>query len=145
MIEIKHIYIKDVSFESPRTPEILDLQWDPNVDIKLHSQNSKLEESDLYESVLQITVIAKHEETTIFMAEVEQAGVFQIPILEGEELNKTLQVECPNILFPYARENISSMISKGGFPPLLMASIDFENLYIQKHYAKKEQMTGKPH
>ena len=145
MIEIKHIYIKDASFESPHTPKVLGLQWNPNVDIKLHSLNAKMEEDNLYESILQITVTAKHEETTIFMAEVEQAGVFKISELGEEELDKTLQVECPNILFPYAREAISNMVSKGGFPQLLMAPINFENIYIQKNYAKSERMTSKPH
>ena len=146
MIEIKYIYVKDASFESPHTPQILELQWSPNIDIKLHSLNTKMEEDDdLYESILHVTVTAKHEETTIFMAEIEQAGVFQISELSGEELDKILQVECPNILFPYAREAISNLVSKGGFPQLLMAPINFESIYIQKHYAKNEQVTSKPH
>ena len=145
MIEVKHIYIKDISFESPHTPKVLESQWNPNVDIKLHSLNTKVEGDNLYESVLQVTVTAKHDETTIFMVEVEQAGLFQITELSGEELDKTLQVECPNILFPYAREAISGMVSKGGFPQLLMAPINFESIYIQKHYAKNEQVTSKPH
>ncbi|MBC6413590.1 MAG: protein-export chaperone SecB [Chromatiales bacterium] len=146
MIEVKSIYIKDASFESPHTPKILDLQWNPNVDIDMHSINGKIEEADnLYESILQITVTAKHEETTIFMVEVEQAGVFQISELSGEELNKALQVDCPNILFPYAREAISSIVSRGGFPQLLLAPINFKSIYLQKNYAKKERMTGKPH
>ena len=79
------------------------------------------------------------------MVEVEQAGVFQISELSGEELNKALQVDCPNILFPYAREAISSIVSRGGFPQLLLAPINFKSIYIQKNYAKKERMTGKPH
>ena len=146
MIEIKYIYIKDASFESPHTPQILESQWNPNIDIKLHSLNTKIEEDDdLYESILHVTVIAKHEETTIFVAEIEQAGVFQISELSDEELDKTLQVECPNILFPYAREAISNMVSKGGFPQLLMAPINFESIYVQKQYAKNEQVTSKPH
>ena len=146
MIEIKHIYVKDSSFESPHTPEILDAQWNPNVDIKLHSLNTKMEgDDDLYESVLHVTVTAKHDETTIFIVEIEQAGMFQISELMGEELDKALQVECPNILFPYAREAISSMVSKGGFPQLLMAPINFESIYIQKNYAKNERVTSKPH
>jgi len=145
MIEIKYIYLKDASFESPHTPKILEVHWSPNVDIKLHSMNSKLEEDDLYESVLQVSVTAKHEETTIFVAEVEQAGVFQISELLEEELDKTLQVECPNILFPYAREAISGLVSKGGFPQLLMAPINFEHIYIQKNHAQNERVTGKPH
>ena len=145
MIEVRNIYIKDASFESPHTPKILEFQWDPNVDIKLHSLNEKMEENNVYESILRITVTAKRDETTIFMAEVEQAGLFQISELVGEELDRTLQVECPNILFPYAREAISNMVSKGGFPQLLMAPINFESIYIQKHYAKNEQVTSKPH
>ena len=145
MIEVKHIYIKDASFESPHAPKILETQWNPNVDIKLHSLNAKLDDDDLYESILQVTVTAKHEDSTIFMAEVEQAGVFQISEFVGEELDKILQVECPNILFPYAREAISSLVSKGGFPQLLMAPINFEHIYIQKHHAKNERMTSKPH
>lgn len=145
MIEVKHIYIKDASFESPHTPKILESQWNPNLDIKLHSLNTKMDEDDLYESILHITVTAKRDETTIFMVEVEQAGLFHISELVGEELDKTLQVECPNILFPYARETISSMVSKGGFPQLLMAPINFESIYTQKHYAKTEQVMSKPH
>ena len=146
MIEIKHIYVKDASFESPHTPQILEAQWNPNVDIKLHSLNTKMDDDEnLYESVLHITVTAKHDKTTIFMVEIEQAGVFHISELMGEDLDKTLQVECPNILFPYAREAISSMVSKGGFPQLLMAPINFESIYIQKNYAKNEQVTSKPH
>ena len=146
MIEIKYIYVKDASFESPYTPQILESQWNPNIDIKLHSLNTQMEDDDdMYESILHVTVTAKHKETTIFMVEIEQAGVFQISELSGEELDKALQVECPNILFPYAREAISNMVSKGGFPQLLMAPINFESIYIQKHYAENEQMTSKPH
>lgn len=144
-IEIKQLYLKDVSFESPHAPEALNQQWQPNVDIKLHSSNRKLSEDNLYESVLQVTVTAKQNDITVFVVEVEQAGIFEIPEDGDEWVDKALQVECPNILFPFAREMITSTISKGGFPHILMGPINFESIYQQKKFVQDEPVVGKPH
>lgn len=144
-IEIKQIYLRDVSFESPHAPEILGQQWQPNIDIKLHSSNRKIDEDNLYESVLQVTVTAKQNDITVFVVEVEQAGVFEIPNDSNEAVDKALQVECPNILFPFARETITSVISKGGFPQVLMGPINFESIYQQKKFVQDEPVVGKPH
>ena len=115
-LSITKIYLKDSSFESPRSPAIFQQgDWKPQTNLNLRSSHNQLE-GDIHEIVLTVTIEAKEEDKTCFLVELQQAGLFQIAGYEGEELQAIIGSFCPNILFPYARESIASLIQKGGFP-----------------------------
>ena len=127
---IEKIYLKDVSFESPAAPAIFTEDWSPEINMELNSQANPVE-NGFYEVELNITVTAKNHETTGFLVEVKQCGIFSISGMDEANLNGMLGSFCPNILFPYAREAISDLVSKGGFPQLLLAPVNFDALYAQ--------------
>ena len=129
---IQKIYLKDVSFESPNSPQAFAGEgWRPEINVQLHSGHQAIAQ-DTYEVVLDITVTAKSQEKTAFLVEVKQAGIFTIAGFQEENLAGMLGAYCPETLFPYARESISEMISKGGFPQLLLQPVNFNALYAQK-------------
>lgn len=128
--QIQRIYLRDVSFESPLTPELFRGEWTPEQNFHFNIKPEKLSE-DVYNVSLEITVTAKHEDKTAFLIEIEQAGIFTISGFEEGQLDHMLRSYCPNILFPYAREIISDMTVKGGFPPLLLAPVNFDAVYAQ--------------
>jgi preprotein translocase subunit SecB len=130
-ISIQKIYVKDFSFESPNSPAVFTSgEWSPKTNLNLRSSHNQ-GENDQSEVVLTITVEAKHEDKTLFLIELHQAGLFQISGYEEEEFGVVVGSFCPNILFPYARESISAIISKGGFPEFLLQPINFDALYAQ--------------
>ncbi|SMF65268.1 protein-export chaperone SecB [Pseudobacteriovorax antillogorgiicola] len=129
-VALQRIYLKDLSFESPDPVASFKTKWEPQVNLDIRNQNRKVE-GDLYESVLELTATVKVGEQTAFIVEVEQAGIFMIKGLEGEQLNRVLGTFCMNVLFPYAREAVDSMCLKGSFPPLVLAPINFDALYDQ--------------
>lgn len=128
---IQRLYVKDLSFEAPSTPEIFQTEWVPQVDFNLHTSFSKIADA-AYEVVLQITVTAKLKDKTAFLIEVKQAGIFTVNGFTKEQLEPMLGSFCPNILFPYARELISTTINRGSFPPLYLAPINFDALYQEQ-------------
>lgn len=128
---IQRIFIKDLSYEAPNTPALFKEEWVPKIDFNLHSAAKKLS-ADLYEVVLQITVTAKLKEQTAFLVEVKQAGIFILKGFTADLLDQMLGSFCPNILFPYAREIISSTINRGGFPPLYLTPINFDAIYQEQ-------------
>ena len=128
---MQRIYTKDISFESPATPDVFRKQWQPAVNVDLNTKSNKIDENGNYEVVLTVTITAKMDDETAFLVEVQQAGVFMITGFEGENLRRILGTAAPNILFPYARENIDSLCVKGGFPALMLAPVNFEALYQQ--------------
>ncbi|MCH9675935.1 MAG: protein-export chaperone SecB [Gammaproteobacteria bacterium] len=128
---IQQIYVKDLSFESPHAPMVFREQWKPDVQMQLDTSASKLED-DLYEVVLTITVTAKAADKTAFLIETQQAGIFQISNFSEEEMGPILGSTCPGVLYPYAREAISTTSVRGGFPPLLLAAANFDALYQLK-------------
>ena len=128
---LQRIYTKDVSFESPSTPKIFRQNWQPNVNVDLNTKSSRIDEEGNFEVVLTLTVTAKIEEDTAFLVEVQQAGIFYMVGIEGEPLRQVLATVGPNILFPYARDNIDSLVIKGGFPALMLAPVNFDALYRQ--------------
>ena len=129
---IQKIYLKDASFESPNSPQAFtEGDWTPQINVQINSSNQQLTQ-DVFEVVLDITVTAKHEETTAFLAEVKQAGIFTIAGFPQENMGGMIGAFCPETLFPYAREIISEMVSKGGFPQLLLAPVNFNALYTQQ-------------
>jgi preprotein translocase subunit SecB len=132
---IKKIYVKDISFETPNSPQIFQVNWEPEMDVHLHSHSSKLDAGE-YEVVLMVTAVVSVEGKTAFLAEAAVAGIFGITGLTSDEMGPTLGSYCPGILFPYAREFISSMAARGGFPPFILAAVNFEKLY-QEHISSQ--------
>ena len=138
-IAITKIYIKDMSFESPQTPQIFrGGEWKPQTNLNLRSSHSPMEDNH-HEVVLTITIEAKAEDKTLFLCELSQAGIFEIAGYAGEELSAIAGSFCPNILFPYAREAISAAIQKGGFPEFVLQPIDFGAIYMQSRQKAAEQ------
>jgi preprotein translocase subunit SecB len=132
-LSVVKIYVKDFSFESPQSPNIFNAQeWSPNTNLNLRSSHSPVSET-FHEVVLTITVEAKEKESdkTIFLVELQQAGVFDINGYEKEELGVLIGSFCPGTLYPYAREAIAGIIQKGGFPEFVLQPINFEALYRQ--------------
>jgi len=129
-LSILRIYLKDASFEIPNAPQIFTEDWKPEINLQLHSEISEID-TDLYEVVLNITVTAKLGEKTGFLAEVQQAGIFTLKNFDDTQKSHMLGAYCPNTLYPFAREVISSLVSRGGFPQLLLAPINFDLLYAQ--------------
>ena len=128
---MQKIYTKDLSFESPVTPAIFTKQWQPKLSVDLNTRSGSIDEEGNFEVVLSITVTAKMDEETAFLIEVHQAGVFLVRGFQPEELKRILGTAAPNVLFPYAREAIDAICIKGGFPPLMLAPVNFEAVYQQ--------------
>ena len=138
-LTITKIYLKDFSFESPQTPGIFrQNEWKPQTNLNLRSAHNPVD-GDHHEIVLTITVEAKEEDKTCFLIELQQAGIFEIAGYEGEELKAIIGSFCPNILFPYARESIASLIQKGGFPEFVLQPINFDALYMQAQQQAAQQ------
>lgn len=130
-LSIVKIFQKDFSFESPQAPKVFNSgEWKPKTNLNLRSKHSVID-GDLHEVVLTITVEAKDEDTTLFLVELHQAGLFEISGYEGEEFDAIVGSYCPNLLFPYARESIAAAIQKGGFPEFVLQPINFDSLYMQ--------------
>ncbi|WP_028388147.1 protein-export chaperone SecB [Legionella fairfieldensis] len=134
---IQRIYVKDSSFETPNTPAIFQQQWEPELSLDLNTQHVQLEKG-VYEVVLSVTATVKNQNTVAFLAEVKQAGIFSIQGAPAEQLEHLLGSFCPSILFPYAREIITSQVVHGSFPQLVLAPINFDALYIQQQEEKKK-------
>lgn len=129
---IQKIYLKDVSFESPNSPQSFNSgEWQPEISVQINSSSQTVAE-DTYEVVLEITVTAKHEEKTVFLAEIKQAGIFSIVGFSQENMGGMIGAYCPETLFPFAREAVSELVSKGGFPQMLLAPVNFNALYAQQ-------------
>ena len=144
VFEFKHIYVKDVSFESPLAPEFFSenkSSTNLDVDVNLHSRSLNDEKTD-YECVLLIRVTAKSEDEVIFLVELSQAGVVEIQGFSDADLAMLLNIAAPNTLLPFARESIASLVSKGGFPQLLLKPLNFERIYQQKLKADAEKEKG---
>jgi len=127
---IHRLFIKDLSFEAPDSAKTFKEQWEPVVDLNLNNDNQHLED-DLYNVTLKVTVTAKIKDKVVFVAEVKQSGIFLVKDFEKEQKEELLGSFCPNVLFPYAREAISDVINRGGFPPLYLAPINFDAIYQQ--------------
>jgi preprotein translocase subunit SecB len=127
---LHQLYIKDVSFESPNAPTTFAEPFQPEMKLNLQSSHKQLK-GDEYEVVLHVTVHATLKEKSLFLVELQQAGVFQISGYNPEEIKVILGAHCPTTLFPFAREAIYSLVGRGGFPPLLLQPINFEALYVQ--------------
>ena len=140
---IQKIYVKDVSFETPNSPVIFTQKWEPKVEFNLAS-NAQALENGLFEVGLTVTVTVKLEDKTAYLAEVTQAGVFTVSGFEEQEMGPMIGSYCPTILFPFARETVSDLVVKGGFPPMLLAPVNFDALYLQ-HVQQQQEAAPGPH
>ena len=134
---IQKIYTKDISFETPNAPKVFTLKWEPSLDLNLGTNVETLENS-MYEVVLTITVTVKIGDSAAYLVEVKQAGIFSIAGFSEQEMGPMLGSFCPNVLFPYAREVVSDLVNKGGFPQLILAPVNFDALYVQ-HLQQSQQ------
>jgi len=131
VFSIEKIYVKDLSAEVPGAPQVFLQPEQPQLEVQI-SQSSQAVDGALFEVVLVVTVTAKFGERTLFLVEATQAGIFQIRNVQKSDLDHILGIVCPNVLFPYARETISDTINRAGFPPVLLAPVNFEALYQQR-------------
>jgi preprotein translocase subunit SecB len=130
-ISVAKIYVKDFSFESPLAPDIFKAEnWSPKTDLNLRSGHTEVD-GGLHEVVLTITVEAKDDDKTVFLVELQQAGLFELSGYDDTERSAITGSYCPGILFPYAREALASIIQKGGFPEFVLQPINFDALYAQ--------------
>lgn len=127
---IQRIYTKDLSFESPNAPEIFRIDWKPENELSLNTKVNRLADQT-YEVVLTVTINVKVGDKTAFIAEVHQAGIFTLSGFPEQELGPMLGAYCPNVLFPYAREVISDLVTKGSFPQLVLQHVSFDALFAQ--------------
>lgn len=128
---IQKIYTKDISFETPNSPDIFRDEWKPQLDLQLGNEYKRIDD-DNHEITLTVTVTAKVEDKVAFLAEVKQAGIFSLTGYSDQEMGPLVGSYCPNTLFPFAREVISDIVLKGGFPQLVLAPVNFDALYMSQ-------------
>ena len=139
---IEKIYIKDLSLEIPHAPEVFLSSEQPQVEVQLHNEGGLIGDG-LYQVVLTVTLTAKAGDKTLFLVEAAQAGIFQIRNLPEADTEPLLSTACPNILFPYVREVVSDVISRAGFPPVYLAPVNFEAMYLQRLQEAQAQAAPK--
>lgn len=142
-IALQKIYVKDFSFESPNSPEVFTEEINPKTQLNLRSGHRELDD-DSYEVVLTVTVDAKVEDRTVFLVEIQQAGLFRMAGVNDEQKAMLLGSFCPGVLYPYVREAISSVVQRGGFPEFLLQPIDFDSLYAQSRKEAEDASAQKP-
>ena len=141
VFKLQRIYVKDISFESPGAPEVFRHDWKPKMNMQLNNSARRLGDSDEYEVEITVTLTAEQDEKTVYLAEVKQAGIFTVQGAQEEEMEQLFGSFCPNILFPYAREAISSLVSRGTFPAFNLQPVNFDALLAQ---AKAEGKSTAP-
>jgi preprotein translocase subunit SecB len=129
--QIEKLYVRDASLEIPNAPEVFLQQVQPQLEVRIDT-GAKQFSDGYYEATVSATVTAKVGERTLFLVEAVQAGIFQLRNVPPDELRPLLGIACPTILFPYLREAISDLVNRGGFPPVLLAPVSFEALYMQR-------------
>jgi preprotein translocase subunit SecB len=143
MFALQRIYLKDTSFESPKSPDVFKGQWAPKITFNLNTSNEKLADG-VYNVVLRLTIEAKQEDAIAFLVEVQQAGIFTLDRFNEADLERALATVCPNILFPYARETIDALVVRGSFPPVMLAPVNFDAVYAQSKAQKEQQGQAAP-
>ena len=129
--QIEKVYIKDLSLEIPGAPQGFMDQAQPELEVRIDAGSAQFAEGH-FEVTVTATVTARVGERTLFLAEVVQAGIFALHNVPADELGPLLGIACPTILYPYVREAISDLVTRGGFPPVLLSPISFEQLYLQR-------------
>ena len=142
--QIQKIYIKDLSLETPNSPTVFLQQqnWKPRVDVQVNVDTNTLSK-DVHEVIITLTVTAAQDEKTAYLIELQQAGVFTV--MNFPDTAPMIGAYCPNLLFPYARETVDNLLLKAGFPPLQIAPVNFEALYMQRKQAEQEKTGATEH
>ena len=136
IFNIEKIYVKDLSLEVPGAPQVFLQAGEPQLEVQLNHKAQGID-GVVFDVAVSVTVTAKVADKTLFLVEVVQAGIFQIRGVPEADLPQVLGIVCPNILFPYARETISDMVNRAGFPPVLLAPVNFEVLFQQAQQAQQ--------
>ncbi|SEP76312.1 preprotein translocase subunit SecB [Ectothiorhodospira magna] len=139
---LQKIYVKDISFESPNSPAVFTREWQPETQVQLNSQARPLDENGLFEVELTVTVTTKSQDKPAYLVEVKQAGAFVLRGIPQDQMGPLLAAYCPNLLFPFAREAISDLVTRGGFPQMLLAPVNFDALYAQKMQQEQQAAQG---
>ena len=143
VFSIEKLYVKDISLEIPNAPQVFLEREAPQVDIQLHHESLNVEDG-VFQTVLTVTVTAKVKDKTLFLAEVGQAGIFIIRNIPAADMEPVLGIACPNILYPYVREVISDVVTRAGFPPVVLTPVNFEALYQAQKEANAAQQAEAP-
>lgn len=143
-LHMHRIYLKDASLESPQSPAVFRQQWKPEINVDLGSRGRPMEDANHYEVTLRVTVTARQDDNTVFLVEVEQAGIFAIEGADEATLDRLLGSYCPNTLFPYAREAISDLVTRASFPQFLLNPVNFDVLYEQQRRKAASGDDGQP-
>lgn len=138
---IQKIYVKDVSFEVPNSPQIFNEPGQPQLELNLNQKVARVADG-LFEVVLAVTVTCKLADKTVYLAEVQQAGLFGLGGFDDRTLDMMLGTYCPNVLFPYVRQTVGDLVANGGFPPFYLQPINFEALYAEGLRRRAEQAQG---
>ncbi|HEX7054092.1 MAG TPA: protein-export chaperone SecB [Burkholderiales bacterium] len=139
--QIEKVYVKDVSLEIPHAPRVFLEQAQPQLEVRIDSAAEGFSEG-YFEVTVSATVTAKVGERTLFLVEAAQAGIFAVRNVPRDELGPLLGIACPTVIFPYLRETISDLVVRGGFPPVLLAPLSFEALYLQRLQQQQAQGGG---
>lgn len=137
--QIEKIYVKDLSLEVPNAPQVFMQAESPQLEVQVRNESMQFGDS-MYEVTVSVTVTAKSGDKTMFLAEAAQAGIFTVRGVPESDMGPLLGIGCPTILYPYVREAISDLVSRGGFPPVLLAPVSFEAIYAQR----QQQEGGAP-
>lgn len=136
---VQKVYVKDISFETPNTPEIFKMEWRPEVEMNMTNKATPIGE-DHFDVVLTVTLTVKVGDKVAYLIEVNQAGIFMIRNLPADVIDRMLAIVCANILFPFVRETVSDVVTRGGFPQLLLAPVNFDALFEQEQADGKAQL-----
>ena len=137
---IQKVYTKDISFETPNSPAIFQEEWQPSVNMDIANSAQALAE-DTFEVTLSVTVTVSSNDKTVYLVEAQQSGIFHIAGFPGDAVKRMLATVCPNILFPFAREVVADLVTRGGFPQLLLAPVNFDALYAQHQQKAAEKIS----
>ena len=141
VFQVQRVYLKDASLEMPNAPGIFLENENPKVDVQLEVSDAPVVEA-LHEVVVRVTVTAKVKDKTLFLVEGKQAGIFELRNIPAEQKPPILGIGCPTTIFPYARETIASLVNRAGFPPINLAPVSFEALYMQQMQQMQGQQGG---
>jgi preprotein translocase subunit SecB len=136
--QIEKIYAKDASLEIPNAPQVFMEQGSPQLEVQIGTEIQNFAEN-MFEVTVSATVTAKSGDKTVFLAEAVQGGIFSIRNVPAQEMDPLLSIGCPTIIFPYLRETISDLITRGGFPPVLLSPVSFEALYVQRQQQAQQE------
>jgi preprotein translocase subunit SecB len=140
---VQKVYVKDISFETPNSPDVFKMEWKPVVDMHMTNNATPLGD-DHFDVVLSVTLTVKLGDKTAYLVEINQAGIFMIKNLPDDVIERMLSIVCANILFPFAREVVSDIVTRGGFPQLLLSPVNFDALYAQQQQQQQAAAQSNP-